>query len=269
VNSPIKLSFPPTRDFWEIAVLYEDELLLALDKPAGLLSSPEALEPDRPSLMRLLHTGIADGKPWARERGLSFLMNAHRLDPEVAGVLLLAKTKPTLATLADQFSSGKSSLSCLALVQGIPAQDRFEVDAKLATHPLRPSETVVDSRGGKQAHTRFEVVERFDRWTLVKCEVLIHRPHQIRVHLKYARLPVVGDSLYGGKPLWLSRLKPSFRLKPHKTERPLLGQAALHAESLTLPHPVTGAPLTITSPLPKDFKVALKYLRMYAVGQDH
>jgi RluA family pseudouridine synthase len=268
VNSPIKLSFPPTRDFWEIAVLYEDEHLLALDKPAGLLSSPEPLEPDKPSLTKLLHAGIADGKPWARERGLSFLMNAHRLDPEVAGVFLLAKTKPILATLADQFSSGKSGLTCLAFVQGVPAQDRFEVDAKLATHPLRPGESVVDSRQGKQAHTRFEVVERFDRWALLKCETRSCRPHQIRVHLRHARLPVVGDSLYGGKPLWLSRLKPNFRLKPHKIERPLLGQVALHAESLTIPHPATGALLTITSPLPKEFKVALKYLRMYAAGQD-
>jgi 23S rRNA-/tRNA-specific pseudouridylate synthase len=82
--------------------------------------------------------------------------------------------------------------------------------------------------------------------------------------LRHAGFPVVGDELYGGKPLWLSRLKPNYRLKPGHEERPLLSRAALHAEELTLPHPVTGEVLTITAPWPKDLKVALKYLRQFA-----
>jgi 23S rRNA-/tRNA-specific pseudouridylate synthase len=76
-------------------------------------------------------------------------------------------------------------------------------------------------------------------------------------------LPLVADELYGGKKLWLSRLKKDFRLKPGREERPLLARTALHAEELTLPHPVTGETLTIKSEWPKDLKVAVKYLRLY------
>jgi 23S rRNA pseudouridine1911/1915/1917 synthase len=107
VSAAIKLSSPATREFWEIPVLFEDGHLLALDKPAGLLVSPDRYDPERPSLMKLLHTAIAGGKPWARERGLDYLMNAHRLDPEMSGVILLAKNKPALIALANLFGSEK------------------------------------------------------------------------------------------------------------------------------------------------------------------
>jgi len=102
-TSPIKLSSQATRDFWEIPILYEDEHLLALDKPSGLLTSPDRDDPNRPNLMKLLHAGIADGKTWAKERGLAYLMNAHRLDVETSGIILLAKSKPVLVELANLF----------------------------------------------------------------------------------------------------------------------------------------------------------------------
>src|SRR2546429_7868732 len=75
----IKLSSPATREFWELSVLYEDQYLLAIDKPSGLATSPDRYNPDRPSLLKLLHSGIAEARPWARERNLAYLMNAHRL----------------------------------------------------------------------------------------------------------------------------------------------------------------------------------------------
>ena len=101
---------------------------------------------------------------------------------------------------------------------------------------------------------------------LLRCAPLTDRTHQIRVHLKHAGFPVVADELYGGKKLWLSRLKKDFHLKPGREERPLISRAALHAEELSLPHPVTGAPVVIRSEWPKAFKVAVKYLRQYATS---
>lgn len=83
--SCIKLSSPTLRKFWEIPVLFEDEYLLALDKPGGLLTSPDRYDAQRPNLMKLLHAAIAGGKPWTRERGLNYLMNAHRLDCDTSG----------------------------------------------------------------------------------------------------------------------------------------------------------------------------------------
>ena len=262
--SAIKLSAPATREYWEIPVLFEDEHLLALDKPAGLLSSPDRYDPQRPNLMKLLHTAIAAGKPWARERHLSYLMNAHRLDFETSGVMLLAKNKAALVALANLFGSEKPLKSYVALVQGTPAEDKFEVDARLAPHPVKIGLMRVDPKHGKKSRTRFEVLEKFSGYTLLRCEPLTGRTHQIRVHLRHAGLPVVSDGLYGGKNLWLSRLKRDYRLKPGHEERPLLARVALHAEILTLPHPVTGRIVTITAPWPKDLKVAVKYLRQFA-----
>ncbi len=262
--SVVKLSSPATREFWEIPVLFEDDHLLALDKPAGLLGSPDRYDPQRPNLMKLLHTAIAAGKPWARERHLTYLMNAHRLEFETSGVLLLAKDKPTLVALANLFGSEKPLKKYVVLAQGTPTEDQFEVDAKLAPHPLKIGLMRVDPKNGKKSKTRFEVLEKFSGWTLLRCEPLTGRTHQIRAHLRHAGLPMVGDELYGGKKLWLSRLKRDYRLKPGHEERPLLSRVALHAEELTLPHPATGRTVTVVAPWPKDLKVAVKYLRQYA-----
>ena len=263
MNAVIKLSSPATREFWEIAVLFEDEHLLAIDKPSGLLTSPDRYDADRPNLMKLLHAGIADGKPWARERGLTYLSNAHRLDFETSGIILLAKSKPVLVQLADLFGAEKPVKKYIALVQGCPAEDEFEVDAKIAPHPVRLGMMRVDPKNGKKSMTKFFAMEKFSRQTLLRCEPLTGRTHQIRIHLRHAGLPIVGDELYGGKPLWLSRLKPNYRLKPGKEERPLMSRVALHAEQLEVVHPVTGQPISITAPWPKDFMVAVKYLRQY------
>ena len=260
----IKLSSPATREFWEIPVLFEDAHLLALDKPAGLLVSPDRNQPDRPSLMRLLHDAIAAGKPWALERGLTYLSNAHRLEADTTGVLLLAKSKPALIKLADLFGTRKPVRQFLALVHGCPSQETFQVNARLALHLDTAGLMRVDPRSGKRAETRFTVLERFAEQTLLRCEPLTDRPHQIRAHLLNSGLRVVGDALYGGKPLWLSRLKRDYRLKPGREERPLLARTTLHAEQLSLPHPVTSEPLTITAPWPKDLRVAVKYLREFS-----
>jgi RluA family pseudouridine synthase len=266
MSAAIKLSSPATSEFWEIPVLFEDEHLLALDKPAGLPASPDRLDPQRPNLMTLLHAGIADKKPWARERHLDYLSNTHRPDFETSGVILLAKNKPALVALANLFSSGKPLKKFVALAQGNPAAEKFEVDARLAPHPLKTGLICVNPKDGKKSKTQFEVLEIFSGWILLRCQLLIERTHQIRVHLRHAGFPIAGDELYGGKKLWLSRLKRDFRLKPGREERPLISRAALHAEELSLPHPITGETVTITAPWPKDLKVALKYLRQFAGG---
>ncbi len=262
----IKLSSPATREFWEIAVLFEDEHMLALDKPAGFLTSPDRDDPARPNLMRLLHAGIAEGKPWARARGLSYLANAHRLDFDTSGVILLAKNKPALVALANLFGAEKPRQTCVVLAQDAPSEDSFEVDARIAPHPGRPGVMRVDKENGKRARTLFEVRERFNGWTLLQCRPVTSRTHQIRAHLRHVQLPIAGDRIYGGYPLLLSQLKRSFRLKPGHEERPLLGTCAVHAEELALAHPVTGAEVKITAPWPKELLVALKYLRRYALG---
>ncbi len=264
MSAAIKLSSPATREFWEIPVLFEDEHLLALDKPAGLPTAPDPTDEQRPCLMRLLHDAIAAAKPWAQERPLTYLNNAYRLDADTSGVLLLAKNQPAFIALANLFGSNQPVTQYIALAWGIPPGEVFEVDAALALHPLKIGEMRVDPKDGKKSKTAFQVLEQFSDWALVRCSPLTDRPHQIRVHLKHAGFPLVGDELYGGKKLWLSRLKKDFHLKPGREERPLMSRGALHAEELSLPHPITSEPVTIKSDWPKDLKVAVKYLRQYA-----
>jgi 23S rRNA-/tRNA-specific pseudouridylate synthase len=152
----------------------------------------------------------------------------------------------------------------MALVKDAPEKDEFAVDAKLAPHPARVGFVRVDPRHGKRARTIFNVRERFNGWTLLTCRPLTSRPHQIRAHLRHVGLPIVADSFYGRKPLWLSRLKRDYHLKRGREERPLIGRLALHAEKLMLAHPATAQPITIEAPCPKDFAVALKFLRRFA-----
>lgn len=265
MSAVIKLSSPATREFWEIPVLFEDEHLFALDKPAGLLTSPDRYDPLRPNLMKLLHAAIADQKPWARERQLKYLSNAHRLDFETSGVILLAKSKPVLVALADLFGSEKPLKKYLALASGEPPADTFDVDAPLAPHPVKLGLMRVDPKNGKKSKTKFEVLERFSNagYVLLDCQPLTGRTHQIRVHAAHVGLKIVADDLYGGKPLWLSRLKKDYHLKPGREERPLISRVALHAAQLQLKHPINGEILTISAPWPHDFTVGVKYLRKF------
>jgi RluA family pseudouridine synthase len=262
----IKLSSPATHEFWEIPVLYEDEQLLAVDKPTGLALTPNPADPNRPSLLVLLHQGIAAGKPWAVARKLSFLMYAHRLDTEATGILLLAKAKPVLTRLLDWFGSERATLTFVALAFGEAAENQFSIEAKLAVHPAKPGLIHVNQNTGKRARTSVDVLERFKGATLVRCVPYANRPHQVRVHLARVGLRVMGDEAYGAKPLWLSRLKHDFRLKPGHTERPLIGHASIHATRLDTLHPITEQPFSVESPWPKDLQVALKYLRKHAAA---
>jgi RluA family pseudouridine synthase len=264
VKAVIKLSSSATSEFWEIPVLHEDEHLLALNKPSGLLISPDRQDPARPSLMQLLHRDIERGTAWARERRLTYLMNAHRLDFEASGVLLLVKNKPALICVASQFGSDKPAAIYAALVRGAAEQSSFDANLRLAPHPARPGFIRVDPKGGKRSCTEFSVRETFSGYLLVECRPLTARPHQIRVHLRHLRLPVVGDEIYGGPPLWLSTLKSNYRLKAGQTEKALISRAALHAEQLSVRHPGTGESVKIEAPWPKDMLVAVKYLRRYA-----
>lgn len=261
----VKLSSPETREFWEIPVLFEDEHLFALDKPARLLASPDRYDPNRPNLMRLLHRDIERGARWAADRGMTYLANVHRLDFETSGVILLARNKPALIALANQFGTEQPHKIYVALAQGAPEEEAFTVEAALAADARLPGRMRVDSKNGKRAKTAFEVMERFRGYALLRCQPATGRTHQIRVHLRHAGLPLVGDLVYGGRPLLLSRLKKAYHLKPGQTERPLIDRVALHAASLTIAHPATGQPVLMEAPWPKDLTVAVKYLRRFSL----
>ncbi|MGC8742902.1 MAG: RluA family pseudouridine synthase [Verrucomicrobiia bacterium] len=265
-NAIIKLSAPEYNKFWEIQVLYEDEYLMAINKPAGLLTSPDRYDPKRPNLMKLLHAGIEQQKDWAAGRGLKYLMNPHRLDIETTGILLLAKNKEILTALTDLFGTEKISKKYIAIAHGNPDNDEFEINVMIAPTPRKPEVMRVVRKRGKQSITRFKVLERYAGYTLFECAPVTGRTHQIRVHLKYAGFPIVGDSLYGGMPLMLSTLKPDYKASKGEIERPIISTVALHAKEIQFIHPATGETILIEAPLPKSLMVAIKYLRQYATA---
>jgi len=220
--------------------------------------------------MKLLLRGIERGAPWTKGRGIAYLANAHRLDESTSGVLLLARTKAALVSLAEQFGSEKANRIYNVLVRGVAAleQTEFKTDAKIAPHPLMSGVYRVDLKLGKRARTEFTVLERFRNCMLMECRPLTDRPHQVPVHLKHVGFRLIGDEIYGSAPLFLSSLKPDYRQKKTHEERPLIGRPAMHLCKVTFIHPASGVEMVVESPLAKDFAVSVKYLRRYSTGAE-
>ncbi|MCX7825209.1 MAG: pseudouridine synthase [Verrucomicrobiae bacterium] len=281
-NNNIRLPLAPGRSL-AVAVLHEDEALLALDKPSGLSVSPDTYNREKPNLMSALRRALDTNAEWVCARRITYLANAHRLDADTSGVLLLAKTREALRGLARQFNDRSVRKSYLALVEGEPQEDQFSVEMKLGPHPARPWLHVERRHDGRWTLTRFRVVERFRfPWlrraavagapcltccALLECAPETGRTHQIRAHLARASHPILCDKLYGHgdhSALYLSQLKARYKHHAGAAERPLLGRLALHAQRIAFDHPLTGRRLELESPLPNDFAVALKYLRKFA-----
>ncbi len=231
-------------------VVYEDDDLIAFDKPSGLLAVPDRWDAGLVNLMQLVHDQL--DPHWA---------NVHRLDRETSGVMLLAKNLTALRNVTELFELQQVQKTYLALVQPPPADERGTIDAPLIDDERKPGRMRVAAHG-KPSQTDYIVLEKLrPHFAWVELRPRTGRTHQLRVHLALIGSPIVVDALYGsGTPVLLSGLKRNY--KPTGTsERPLLDRLALHAAQLTLNHPTTGEPLTISASLPKDLQVMLKQLR--------
>lgn len=245
-----------SRAWSAVEILYEDDDMVAVNKPVGLLIAPDRWDKKKDNLMGLLHASRPD----------EYLANVHRLDKNTSGVLLLAKNKPALVALARQFSDRTTRKNYVALVHGAPRHDTMTIELPIAPNLRRAGLSRIDAKSGKTATTVVRVAERFRQHALLGVELHTGRLHQVRVHLQAIGCPLVGDADYGGAPLLLSQIKPSYRTKAGEAERPLLDRPALHAEQLVIRQPTTNKPVTIRAPWPKDLAVALKYLRQFVAS---
>lgn len=252
-------------------VIFEDDSLIAFDKPSGLLVAPDRWDKDRENLMGLVHDKMGHG-----------VANVHRLDADTSGLLLCAKTKPALDFLSGQFQSKTVEKKYHAFVVVLPPEhamkviapirdpagglpEAFSVDLALGEDERQKGRMrVFKGRGGKDCLTEFRTLERFGRFAFVECRPLTGRTHQLRVHLAAAGAPILNDPFYGDPEIKLLLSELKRRYKGRDEERPLIDRLALHATELTLKHPETREPFTITAPLPHEFEVALKYLRKFS-----
>jgi RluA family pseudouridine synthase len=246
-----------------LPVLYEDEHVLVVDKPADLMVEPDRWDALRPNLIGALHAlagNLEDGGEGGRFRPRI----VHRLDKDTSGAVLVAKTVDAERALARAFEEGRVEKQYLALVEGEhPLADGASeiIDRPLAPDGKRGG-TMAVREDGKPSRTRLRVEQRFRGFTLLRCEPLTGRTHQLRVHLAWSGFPLVVDPLYGRRSsLALSEIKAGYRRKPGRTELPLLARLSLHAarvefDSLAEP----GRRVCVESPLPRDLQRALKQL---------
>ncbi len=244
-------------------IIYEDDALIAFDKPSGFAVAPDARDRSWPSVMEQLRA--------ARGAGVA---NVHRLDDETSGVLLCTKTKAALDFVSGQFQSKTAVKIHHALCVGRADESEFTVDLVLKEDESAHGQMCVVKKHGLASVTEFRVFERFalpsgqENFTYLECRPRTGRMHQIRVHAAASGLPLLNDPLYGvGTQLLLSDLKR--RYKGREEEKPLIDRLALHALELTIVHPTTREPLTLRAPLSRDFEVALKYLRKFAAPRGH
>ena len=250
----------------ELNILYEDDDLLVIDKPTGLLVIPDRWDASKPTVVKLARAYLqarADAEgTLAAEPPRVWVV--HRLDRDTSGVLILAKSNRAHAALSRQFELGKVQKTYLALVNGQGLRDAGVIRLPIGPHAHRPGMMAVRRRHGKSALTRYSVLERFRGYTLLDVRPHTGRSHQIRVHLQAICYPLAIDALYGsGESLLLSALKPSYRPKAGAAEHPLMARLTLHAQALKLTHPTHGGTCTWVAPLPKDFAAVLRNLRRY------
>ncbi|MGQ0332779.1 23S rRNA pseudouridine(1911/1915/1917) synthase RluD [Halomonas elongata] len=230
-----------------LEVVFEDDEVLVIDKPPGLVVHPAAGNPDGTLLNGLLHH--CPSLAMVPRAGI-----VHRLDKDTSGLMVVAKTLVAQTALVEQLQARTVSREYDAVAVGAMTAGGT-LDAPIGRHPRDRKRQAVNA-SGKPAVTHYRVIERFRAHTHVRCRLETGRTHQIRVHMAHLRYPLVGDPVYGG------RLKlpagAGDTLKEVLREFP---RQALHARKLAFVHPTSGATMTFRAPLPDDLLMLLDFLR--------
>jgi len=221
-----------------LEILFEDDDLLVLNKPAGVVMHPGAGHAQHTLVNALLaHCTNLSGIGGRERPGI-----VHRLDKETSGCLVVAKNDATHRDLSKQFAARTMQKIYLALVAGIPRKSTGVIDAAIARHPVHRQRMSIARRQGRAAKTEYRVLRSGTDLSLLECTLHSGRTHQIRVHLHHLGHPVLGDKLYGGK------------------RAGAFPRQMLHAWKLAFRHPRTGEVMTYEAPVPSDFAEAMQLL---------
>lgn len=244
----------------DVTILYRDDHLVVVDKPAGMPSVRERWAVDKPTVIDRAAALLE-----AEEKREVELRTVHRLDKDTSGILLIARTADAGRALSGQFKDRLVSKTYLALIAGAPLEPEGVIEGLIDQDPRRVGTMRVVKHRGKPAVTRYETEERFRGFALLRIRPKTGRTHQIRVHLAHAGMPLAIDPLYGGtrRGILLSELKRNYHPSKKREEVPLIGRLTLHASRLAFAHPLTGESMEFEAPLPKDFELILRDLRRY------
>jgi 23S rRNA pseudouridine1911/1915/1917 synthase len=233
----------------DLNIVFEDDHLIIVDKPAGLVVHPSAGHYDGTLVNALLHhcKGRLSGIGGVERPGI-----VHRIDRDTSGLLVVAKTDIAHEGLAKLFAAHDIERRYLAIVAGQPAPPAGIIRTQIGRHPTdRKKNAVLAEDKGKHAVTHFRMIEQLKATSLVECRLETGRTHQVRVHMAHIGHPLIGDSVYNNR-------QKTFRFGPNQS---YFTRQALHAASLGFNHPVTGEKLAFVSNLPEDIQELLTYLR--------
>jgi 23S rRNA pseudouridine1911/1915/1917 synthase len=252
-----------------LAILYEDDAIVVVDKPAGMIVHPARGHWEGTLASALAHHfGQLSGRGGPTRPGI-----VHRLDRDTSGVIVVAKNDQAHDVLAAQFKARTVNKEYLAIVAGVPDRDQDVIDEPIGDHPTQREKKAIrrNDPSARPAVTHYQVLERFRGFALVCARPKTGRTHQIRIHLAHVGHPVLCDRLYGGRAeITELELIPHGQL-PQDTSSlaaPLLARQALHAHRLAISHPTSGERLEFAAPLPADMLQMLDALRRWRVGED-
>jgi len=235
-------------------IIFEDNDLVAINKPSGLLSIPDR-EGKEPSLKSIL------------KEKYGAIFTVHRLDKDTSGLIVFAKNEASHKHLSQQFEERQTKKIYRGLVIGSLPGKQGKIQSPIAEHPALNG-TMIIHRNGKESLTDYEVLEDFSIYSYLQFRIHTGRTHQIRVHMKEMGHPVVADAVYGdGKPILVSSLKSKFKLsKDVEEEKPILGRLALHSFQLELKDR-SGKTIEFEAPVPKDMRATLQQLAKRKKGR--
>jgi len=236
----------------KLDIIFEDDHLIAINKPSQLLVIPDRWDPNKPSLFAMLQHRYPDTKIYV----------VHRLDQDTSGVILFAKSAAAHKHLNQQMEHREVEKIYFALVDGEIKEDGV-VDLAIDTDRGKKGKAAIHKKG-KESETEYQIVEQFKGYTFLKVIPKTGRTHQIRVHLQAIGHPLIIDPLYGNsEPIFLSNLKRKYRFKSDQEERPLIDRLTLHAAEICFAHPMTGEKMRISAEIPKDMRILLNMLGKY------
>jgi RluA family pseudouridine synthase len=243
-------------------ILYEDDAIIAVNKPSGILITPDRWDRGIVTLQDMLREYLRRTVGAEEHPNLRVV---HRLDKDTSGVVLLAKNVKSQSYLSKQFEKGEINKTYYAIVRGnIPENDGI-MNQPLMESPKKPGTMMVHSKG-KKSITLFTVLERLGEFTFVEAHPLTGRTHQVRVHFADKGFPLAIDPIYGSDlPVFLSKLKKNYKEKSDgEPEKPVINRLSLHAFRISFKEPTEGKTMLLEAPLPKDFSRMLKYLRKFS-----